>query len=323
MQFNQDFFEPPELSPDLEWMLQSSQVSDGDLAVQLAQDYAGRLHFLALLALGDEAGAARATAAALQLIVRQRSQFWGQAPLRAWIYAQAVRVIQRQMTLAWRLRRWADRRRLTARPAAALLALRLALLRLDARLALPLLLVYGHDLPEAEAAQALGIPQEQLQELLVQAEQKLPAHTSEELSQAARLAEPGPSEPKETAPAPSLATAPDQPRFQRRLLSQVLPNLTRQGQRGKLRRLVAEVVLAGLVLAAALLVGMYEFNLEARAEADPQPVSTRITEIVLRVVEITATPGPQALAQSEMILIYVPTPSPYPYTHTHSAQRTT
>ena len=238
MQFLQDFFEPPPLSPDLEWMLQSSQVSETDLAVQLTQDYANRLYFLALIVLGDESAAARSVADSLHFIVRHRSQFWVQMPLRAWIYLQALNVIRRHTTPVWRFRRWLDHRRSIKQPSDPILALRLALLKLEQNLALAISLVYGHELPEPEAALVLGVSEDTLKELLEQARCHLPAHIPEEMIQAARLADGGPVKVSDPDSSSTLDSMPEQPRLQRWLLSQVLPNLARKAEHTRYRRII-------------------------------------------------------------------------------------
>lgn len=298
MHFLPDFFEPPPLSPDLEWMLQSNQVSDADLAVQLTQDYANRIYFLALFLLKDEALASRAVADTLRRIVRLRAQFWGQIPLRAWIYSVALGMIRRQETLFWRMRQWLDRRRVVGQPSDLMQALRLALFRLESDQLLAVALVHGHDLPEAEAASVMSVSEDFLNELLSQAGLNLPQHTSEELTYAARLAEAMVVKADPQPGSSSVDVQPESTRFQRRLLSWVLPDLRRQENQGRFRRLTTEGALIGLVILAVILVGWSSLRAEDLDLEQQEPTVTKKAEVVVQTKVITATPSLKVLAQA-------------------------
>ncbi len=298
MHFHQELFEPPPLSPDLEWMLQSSQVSDKDLAIQLAQDFASRIHFLALFILRDEPLAGKAIAESIQLIIRQRSRYWGQVPLRAWIYAQALTAIRHQMNLKWHFRHWLDRKHLVDLQENPGKALRLEFLRMEASLALPISLVFGHDLPESEAAYVLSVPEDVFAQMLTQACQQLPVHSAEELVQASRLSD-------RHAELAELSDLSEQPEIQpepfslrRTFLSQMLPNLDQQSRRGKLRQWITSLVLVLLVGMSIVLVGWSALKMESRNPEVINPTGTQMPQVIVHTVEVTATPGVIIMAQA-------------------------
>ena len=296
MHFHQELFEPPPLSPDLEWMLQSSQVSDKDLAIQLAQDYASRIHFLALFVLRDEPLAGKAVADSIQLIIRERSRYWGQVPLRAWIYAHALTAIRHQMNLKWRFRHWLDRKELAASQGNPGIALRLELLRMEASLALPISLVFGHDLPESEAAYVLGVPEDVFAQMLIMACQQLPVHSPEELVQASRLS----NLHSEIAEISDLSEQPEPLSWRRTFLSQMLPNLDQQSRRGKLRQWILSLVLVLLVGLSIILVGWSALKMESRNPEAINPTGTQKPRVIVHTVEVTATPGVIILAQATL-----------------------
>ncbi|MCU0485288.1 MAG: hypothetical protein MUC85_04170 [Anaerolineales bacterium] len=281
-------------------MMQSSQVNDQDLATQLAQDYANRVHFLALFVLRDEPLAEKAVRASIQQIIQQRSRYWGQAPLRAWIYAQALTAIRHQMNLRWRFRHWVDRRSMLTRQADTSCSLRLELLRMESSLALPISLVFGHDLPEMEAAYVLGVSEDQFAQLLAQAHQKLPVHSQEELVQASRLSEIHPEVSEESGlPEPSeTQSVPTQ--FKHKLLGHLLPDLDHQTRRGKLRQWITSLILVLLVGISIFVVGWSALTMESRNPEVITATKTQMPRIAIHTVEGTATPGVVVVAQATL-----------------------
>jgi DNA-directed RNA polymerase specialized sigma24 family protein len=80
------FDQPPELSPDLEWMLQSGQASREMLAEELVQDYYLPLYRLGL-ALYSETNKARAFAQeTLSQALLETHRFHGRTSIQTWLY---------------------------------------------------------------------------------------------------------------------------------------------------------------------------------------------------------------------------------------------
>lgn len=89
----------------LEWMPQSSQVSDLELAEMLAKEYYPGIFRLAVALLGNRDKAQAAALASLAQAVINRHRFWGETSLSGWVYSFALKAINSQERPHWFSRR--------------------------------------------------------------------------------------------------------------------------------------------------------------------------------------------------------------------------
>jgi LysM repeat protein len=154
-----------ELVPDLDWMLQSAQVSDEALTETLIRDYAGRVAQLAASILQNPDQALEVVRQTVTRAVLDRRRCWGKSSARAWIYALALQACR--SSGGAKKRRLDDVRQLAA-------AFRLPPLEAEPHLhavagmfnqtqALMLYLTLGHSLSPEETAYLLKTPVEQVQ----------------------------------------------------------------------------------------------------------------------------------------------------------------
>jgi DNA-directed RNA polymerase specialized sigma24 family protein len=91
-------FEPvPELSGDLDWMLQSGQASPGMLAESLAREYYARVYHLAYFVLDDPRAALHATRKTFSQALLNVYSYRSQVGVDAWLFRIAVDVIRRTL----------------------------------------------------------------------------------------------------------------------------------------------------------------------------------------------------------------------------------
>ncbi len=91
------FEQPLELSPDLDWMLQSHQVSTGLLIETIVGDYYVLIKQFALAVLGDPVLAEHVAVETIVSVVMRRDKYWGEISTRGWIYRNAWRICRRIM----------------------------------------------------------------------------------------------------------------------------------------------------------------------------------------------------------------------------------
>lgn len=83
------------LASDLEWLLQSAEVSDAAIAEALLAEHSGRLYRLAFCVFGVEDSARQAVGEAVLQIVTQRHHYWSDSCPEVWLYHEAYRAFQR------------------------------------------------------------------------------------------------------------------------------------------------------------------------------------------------------------------------------------
>jgi DNA-directed RNA polymerase specialized sigma24 family protein/LysM repeat protein len=178
-------FEPvPEFASDLEWMLQSNQVSRELILEAMIEEYYLDVHYLALTILDDEAAARKATNQAFSNALVSIHTFKGQTSVDLWFYPIVLKTCQRAFS---RLQSWRAlkamlplRRRDTdfgdSRPQTELdAALWLAIDDLDEPSRLLILLLHAHNWDTEKISAILDIPGEELQTAKGQIEDKLRA----------------------------------------------------------------------------------------------------------------------------------------------------
>ncbi len=90
----QNPLEPSPLSPDLDWMLQSDQVSDQAVAEAIARDHFSAIYSLVRAYLEDRELASAIVFETISLAVANRRNYWGDIPVRAWLFTFAFRLCQ-------------------------------------------------------------------------------------------------------------------------------------------------------------------------------------------------------------------------------------
>jgi DNA-directed RNA polymerase specialized sigma24 family protein len=93
MRWNLD--ENPDLSPDLEWMLQSGQASRALLAEALAEEFYPSIYNLALIFLGEEKAARTAALQTFRAALRNFDRYRPVFGVKTWFYQQAAKSCQR------------------------------------------------------------------------------------------------------------------------------------------------------------------------------------------------------------------------------------
>jgi DNA-directed RNA polymerase specialized sigma24 family protein len=86
--------EVPALSPDLEWMLQSSQASDERIVTALAAEYYPSLYRLALAVFNDRAVARQVANESLAVAPLNAHRYSHETSVQTWIYGLALEVCQ-------------------------------------------------------------------------------------------------------------------------------------------------------------------------------------------------------------------------------------
>ncbi len=87
----------PELSPDLEWMLQGRQASPALILEAMVAEYAGEVIRLTACLLGDPALALYAAFDTFASVLENRHRYYGKMGVRLFIYSQAVKVMRRYL----------------------------------------------------------------------------------------------------------------------------------------------------------------------------------------------------------------------------------
>jgi DNA-directed RNA polymerase specialized sigma24 family protein len=82
---------PPELAPDLEWMLQSNQVSEGLLLETAITENYEWVYHITLCILDDPEMADRAARETFTTLIKRRHRYWGQLDARSWILRYAIK----------------------------------------------------------------------------------------------------------------------------------------------------------------------------------------------------------------------------------------
>lgn len=88
------FDEPTDLSPDLEWMLQSDQVDDETIAEALARQYYQRIYYLALTCLTYPREARRAAQETFVRATLGVKQYQGDKAIYTWLVDIANEICQ-------------------------------------------------------------------------------------------------------------------------------------------------------------------------------------------------------------------------------------
>jgi DNA-directed RNA polymerase specialized sigma24 family protein len=88
---------PPELSPDLEWMLLGKQATAEMLARGVVQEYGAQVLRLALALLNDQAAGQRATEATFVEAIMNAHRFSAERGVRDWIIALAIQACGKQV----------------------------------------------------------------------------------------------------------------------------------------------------------------------------------------------------------------------------------
>jgi RNA polymerase sigma-70 factor (ECF subfamily) len=95
---------PPELAPDLDWMLQSGQVSRDIIAEALVREYYMPVYHLALSILDNRDVASKATLDAFTIALTDIYRYRGQVAARQWLYAIVLHTCRKtwRWVNAWR-----------------------------------------------------------------------------------------------------------------------------------------------------------------------------------------------------------------------------
>jgi DNA-directed RNA polymerase specialized sigma24 family protein len=89
--------ETPELSPDLEWMLQGRQASPALILESLIQEYSAQVTSLTYSILDDPSLAMYAALDTLAAVLENRHRYYGKLSVKLFIYAQAIEVCRRYL----------------------------------------------------------------------------------------------------------------------------------------------------------------------------------------------------------------------------------
>lgn len=87
----------PDLSPDLEWMLQGRQASPALILETMVAEYAGEVIRLTACLLGDPSLALYAAFDTFASVLENRHRYYGRMGVRLFIYSQAVKVVRRYL----------------------------------------------------------------------------------------------------------------------------------------------------------------------------------------------------------------------------------
>ncbi|RPI35133.1 MAG: sigma-70 family RNA polymerase sigma factor, partial [Chloroflexota bacterium] len=85
----------PEVTSELEWMLQNSQVDDGMLGEALVREYYASIYHLAISILKDHSKAGEVARETIHQAVANRHRYWGETRLRVWLYRIAYQKCRR------------------------------------------------------------------------------------------------------------------------------------------------------------------------------------------------------------------------------------
>jgi len=85
-----------ELAPDLEWMLQSNQVSNELLLETLVHEHGVELYQLARSLLGDSRAAREVVAATILAVIEKRKRFWGKGSAKDWLFSLVIQTVFRR-----------------------------------------------------------------------------------------------------------------------------------------------------------------------------------------------------------------------------------
>jgi len=85
-----------ELAPDLEWMLQSNQVSNELLLETLVREHGVELYQLARSLLGDSRAAREVVAATILAVIEKRKRFWGKGSAKDWLFSLVIQTVFRR-----------------------------------------------------------------------------------------------------------------------------------------------------------------------------------------------------------------------------------
>lgn len=95
----------PDLAPDLEWMLQSGQVSPALLLQSLLEDHCGDLFQLAVVLTGNRIAARQVLRNALGKVFKRKHRFPGNIEVRTWLHRlvwnEAYRAYRREVAWNW------------------------------------------------------------------------------------------------------------------------------------------------------------------------------------------------------------------------------
>jgi DNA-directed RNA polymerase specialized sigma24 family protein len=276
--------ETPELSPDLEWMLQGRQASPALILESLIQEYSAQVTRLTYTILDDPSQAMYAAFDTFAAVLENRHRYYGKLGARLFIFAQAIEVCRRYLRERRRQRvlpgKEALSRLATADRVFALVA------SLDDRLRVPLILYYAHHLSYDEVAVILNSTPSRVQkkiqggvayiESLVNAQLDM-AQTIEGLLgtclqdrwQAADLAE--------------ISEA--------QMIQAVDYAIEKKKQASQVRGYLSQAVLGGALLVALIAIGVLtNRNSPSQMTLPPIPRTYVVTQLVRVPIYITSTP---------------------------------
>lgn len=92
------FDQPPDLSPDLDWILNSNQVSEKILVETLVRDHFNGLRQFALIVLDDDSLASQVATEVIVMAVSQRDTYWGDTSGRCWLFLHAWRNCSKKLS---------------------------------------------------------------------------------------------------------------------------------------------------------------------------------------------------------------------------------
>lgn len=159
-----------DLSPDLEWMLSSTQAAPEEVQEAVAQEFGPALYRLALDLLNDAAGAQAAVQHMIERLPAARQRYSSALGPRAWLYGQVVEICQQRRRAGLSLSSFnlveltGERRASDAQH-----QLWAAVDRLPERQRTPLLLSLSQRLPAGEIARILRLPEARVKSSLRQA----------------------------------------------------------------------------------------------------------------------------------------------------------
>ena len=305
----QNPLEPPPLSPDLDWMLQSDQVSDQAVTETIARDHFSSIYSLVRAYLDDVELASAVVFDTISQAVANRHQYWGDVPVRAWLFSLAYRLCQkhRLQTFQHRLESlfWGSGSRPVALigepPDGDVHKTMLACQAMPRQEFVGLLLKVVHRMDNCSIGRIMNLSEVKVGLLLRRAYLRIGNPKPEILDRA-------------------LAEYASEMSFDSQQVKEVVDNV-QDGTRRQFRRLRTALSVRGLMFIAAVVVVVLAFTWYAAGVSGARPASPK-RPIISTIVYVTATPDPNAVLkytgpapvteedQTEVAAIYSrPTPS--------------
>ena len=276
--------ETPELSPDLEWMLQGRQASPSLILETLVHEYSAQVTRLTYSILDDPSQAVYAALDTFAAVLENRHRYYGKLGVRLFIFAQAIEVCRRY------LRERRQQRVLPGKEALSRLATAdrvFALVAsLDERLRVPLILYYAHRLSYDEVAVILNSTPSRVQKKIQGGVAYIESLVNAQLDMAQTIE--------------GLLGACLQDRWQAADLAEISEAqmiqavdyaIEKKKQASQVRGYLSQAVLGGALLVALIAIGLLtNRNSPSQMTLPPIPRTYVVTQLVRVPIYITSTP---------------------------------